>query len=105
MRLGRDRKRATAWGDEWENFGYAHLSKGHLGVGKGWIYPSVTTYWVQETLRNPNGIYPDLNDLHNDQYIRCEEYCVFGLDSGSLRRCRDGLLLGVKTAFQRLESF
>jgi hypothetical protein len=34
MRLGRDRKRVTAWGDEWENFGYAHLSKGHLGVGK-----------------------------------------------------------------------
>jgi hypothetical protein len=112
MRLGRDRKRATAWGDEWENFGYAHLSKGHLGAGKDWLYPTVMTYWVQKTLRNPNGIYPDLNDLHNDQYIRCDEYQIFGHGIRftttvvvDMRRFRDGLPLGVKTAFQSLESF
>jgi hypothetical protein len=112
MRLGRDRKRATAWGDPWENFGYAHVSKDHLGVGRDWLSPGLMTFWIQKTLRSPNGIYPDLKDSHNDRYIRCEEYRIFGLGIRltttvvvDMRRYADGLPLGVKTAYQNLENF
>ena len=112
MRVGRDRKTASAWRDSWENFGYAHVSKGHLGVGKDWLWPGVMTYWVKKTLKDPNGIYPDLGDVHNDKYILCDEYQAFGHGIRiattvvvDMRQYRDGLPLGVKTAYQNIESF
>ena len=112
LRVGRHRKTASAWGDDWENFGYVHLAQGHLGVGKDWLVPKVMTYWVQKTLSKPGGIYPDLNDKHNDKYILCDEYQVFGHGLRitttvvvDMRLYPDGLLLGVKTAFQNVEIF
>ncbi len=111
MRVGRDRKTATAWGDGWENFGYAHLSKGHLGVGKDWLLPAVMIYWVRKALRSPSGIFPDPGDHHNEKYILCDEFRAFGHGIRitttvvvDMRAYNDGLPLGVKTAFQNVEA-
>jgi hypothetical protein len=65
------------------------------------------TYWVQRTLKNPNGIYPDLNDLHNDHYMRCDEYRVFGHGIRlattvvvDMRRFRDGFCWASRRHFK-----
>ncbi|HEU5003171.1 MAG TPA: hypothetical protein VFW71_10400 [Actinomycetota bacterium] len=112
MRVGRDRNTAGAWGDGWENFGLAHVAKGHLGFGKEWADPAVMNYWLRRAITMPSGIYPDLNDTHNDLYILCVELRILGTRIRitttvvvDMRPYKDFKPLGVKTAFQKVEGF
>jgi len=112
MRLGRDRSKPSLWGDGYDNFGFVHVHKGHVGYGKNWQSTAVMVAQVKRALEKPNGIFPDQYTPYFTHYVRCDEYGALGLRIRvtvevvvDTRVLLDRLPLGIKTAWQKVELF
>jgi len=107
MRMGRDRKTATAWGDGYGNFGLVHVKKSHVGVGADWLSDGAMMSEVRRVIEKPSGTFPHTYNSDYTYYIRCDDYgvpafrwrvtTVVVVDT---RVLGDHLPLGVKTAYQ-----
>jgi hypothetical protein len=112
MRLGRDRSKPSLWGDGYDNFGLAHVRKGHVGDGKNWHSDALMVAQVRRAVEKPNGIFPDQYTPYFTHYVRCDEYAALGLRVRvtvevvvDTRVLPDRLPLGIKTAWQKVEFF
>ena len=106
MRLGRDRKTATAWGDGYDNFGLVHIRKGHVGVQRDWPSDAAMASQVRRTIENPSGIFPHAYNQSYTYYVRCDDVHFLGLHLPfttivvvDTRVLSDHLMVGVKTAY------